>query len=106
MNKEAFLYKWIRKSTGEFYIGVHKGHPDDGYIGSGKIFRNKYDNTNKNDWARKILSHGTLDEMYYQERQMVDCDTLKNPLCLNYKIGGYGGNGPISKEHLKKLFCK
>jgi len=103
MNKEAFLYKWIRKSTGEFYIGVHKGDINDGYIGSGKIFRDKYDNTDKNDWSREILSYGTLDEMYHQERQIVNHDILKNTLCLNYKIGGYGGSGPISKDHLEKL---
>ena len=31
---EAFVYKWMN-DRGEYYIGVHTGTPEDGYIGSG-----------------------------------------------------------------------
>lgn len=35
----GFVYKWIYKPTVEYYIGIHKGHIADGYIGSGVRFK-------------------------------------------------------------------
>lgn len=34
----GFVYVWINRTNGRYYIGSHKGTPDDGYIGSGKAF--------------------------------------------------------------------
>ena len=33
---EGFVYEWINKKNGKWYIGSHKGTPDDGYISSSK----------------------------------------------------------------------
>jgi len=39
MRPTGFVYVWFHKDTGRYYIGSHRGSPDDGYIGSGKHFR-------------------------------------------------------------------
>lgn len=32
---DGFVYIWSHRNTGKFYIGSHRGTPDDGYIASG-----------------------------------------------------------------------
>ena len=40
---EGFVYRWYDASNGKFYIGSHKGSPDDGYLGGGaQLFRRAY----------------------------------------------------------------
>ena len=36
---DGFVYVWLNKLNGRYYIGSHKGSPDDGYTGSGKAFK-------------------------------------------------------------------
>ncbi len=38
----GFVYIWLDASNGMFYIGSHKGHVKDGYVGSGKYFKTAY----------------------------------------------------------------
>lgn len=35
----GFVYVWLHLDSGHYYIGSHRGTPDDGYIGSGKHFK-------------------------------------------------------------------
>lgn len=50
----GFIYEWTDVTTGLKYIGKHEGTPDDGYIGSGTIFKKEYKNR-PNDFTRRIL---------------------------------------------------
>lgn len=38
----GFVYRWYDHSNGKFYIGSHKGNPNDGYLGGGVLFRRAY----------------------------------------------------------------
>jgi len=51
---KAFIYEWTDVRTNLKYIGRHVGEFDDGYIGSGTIFRKEYDKRPE-DFFRKIL---------------------------------------------------
>lgn len=53
----GFVYKWIDTSNGMYYIGSHKGTPDDGYIGSGTWFMRAY-SKRPDSFVREILYVG------------------------------------------------
>ena len=41
----GFVYSWRNLVNGKRYIGSHKGHPSDGYLGSGRVFNRALKNT-------------------------------------------------------------
>lgn len=88
---EAFVYVWYRNTTEEYYIGVHCGNPNDGYIGSGHIFKDKY-KACPEEWVRKfVFPCGTYEEALTLESELVDEDLLRDVKCLNLKTGGNNG---------------
>lgn len=93
-NKDTFGYQWIRKSTGEFYRGIHTGDPEDNYAGSGHVFKCKYGGhrktqcNNPEDWIRDILFIGTREECLLWESLVVTQREVDNPKCLNLVAGG------------------
>ena len=87
----GFVYKWIYTLTDEYYIGIHKGTVDDGYIGSGSRFRKKWALTNPDQWKREILFEGDYLECGKVEKTLVTKETIKDPLCLNMAVGGISG---------------
>jgi hypothetical protein len=50
----SFIYEWLDTKTNLKYIGRHVGELDDGYIGSGTIFKKEYKSRPK-DFIRNIL---------------------------------------------------
>jgi len=87
----AHLYKITDTVTGHHYIGKHRGMVQDGYWGSGTV------------WKRRVKKHGTANLTYQilaisdskyildLERRYVTHQYLQdNPLCLNLMQGGYG----------------
>ena len=95
----GFVYRWTHTPTGEYYIGIHKGTPCDGYMGSGKLFRQRFNETYGIDWNREILLEGD----YYTdcsalEAELVTNETIEDPLCLNRNLGG--SNGPRIKDRI------
>ena len=84
---EAFGYCWAR-NNGDVYYGIHTGTPDDGYIGSGVVFRKKYDNTDKSEWKRTIEFRGSTSECLAWEASVVTEELIKLPHVLNLVIGG------------------
>ena len=95
--------------TGEYYIGIHRGELNDGYIGSGKLFLRKY-NKNPNNFKRTILNvFDNYDDALKMESQLVNKNTIEEEKCLNLKIGGEGGGSPWkndstrTKNHSKNM---
>jgi len=91
--KYHFIYKTTCKVTGKFYVGMHStDNLEDGYLGSGKILgysRKKYgDENHVREIVDKCLSR---DELKQRERDIVNEDLLKDPLNINLKYGGEGG---------------
>lgn len=88
---EAFTYKWTNNKTGMFYIGVHKGSQEDGYISSSRNedFWNDYWN-NKDDFIREIIDTGTYDNMEKLEHKLLkEVDAKNNPNYYNNSTGGF-----------------
>ena len=60
---EAFVYMWYDSVNGKYYIGYHKGTPDDGYTHSSYIMpRFKADNVPPG-FRRRIIASGSVEDM-------------------------------------------
>jgi len=97
---EGFCYRWYDSSNGMYYVGSHKGTVDDGYIGSGKWFKDSY-KKRKNKFQREILYTGDYYRLY--EQILLDYEDAANSKYFynlkNAAEGGYTRNGrPMSKE--------
>ena len=92
LNKNGFVYKWTYIPSGQYYVGIHQGITTDGYIGSGKRFKAKWNTTKEEDWKRIILFKGDYyTECVALEEKLVNDKTLSDPLCLNLQTGGRMG---------------
>jgi hypothetical protein len=103
------LYKTVNKITDQFYIGIHKinteKYPDynDGYLGSGKRLKRVVKKYGKESFKRTILVISD-DPKYIAslEEQLVNQETLNDPLCLNIALGGSGSvKGHVLSEETK-----
>lgn len=108
--QDTFGYQWVRKSTGEFYRGIHKGKPEDRYAGSGVLFTKKFGGRNKvdckepDDWVRDVLFMGSYDECLLWESIVVSEIVLEDPSCLNLVVGG--NKGSIGREVTEETKAK
>ena len=96
-----YAYKQLR-DNGEYYYGIHStDNLDDGYAGSGTLFKDKY-NSDPSRFTKTIIhfeeSRGLIEEF---EEVLVDLEMLKDPLCLNLMTGG--GSGLPSDETKAKM---
>lgn len=92
-DKFYFMYKTTNLKNNKFYIGVHETiNMGDGYLGSGKKFKNSLFYHGKENFKREILEYfNNSKSMYNREAEIVNEELLKNPKCLNLVIGGIGG---------------
>lgn len=93
MERFFLVYKTVNKLKGEYYIGVHVTDDlEDGYLGSGKRLRYSLEKYGRENFERVILAvFDNPNEMFSKEAELVSEKTLLDPLCLNLKVGGYGG---------------
>lgn len=98
-NFYGFIYLWENThpevKEHKFYIGQHKGHPDDGYIGGGTIFQKVYwCKKFKGFWRRKIIEkcndQKSLDEA--EKRHIKEHNAVESNLYCNLALGGKEGN--------------
>ncbi len=99
----GFVYRWYDTSNGKFYVGSHKGTPDDGYVGGGTLFRRAYAKRPES-FVREILYTGDHYRMY--EQFILDYEDAENNDCfynlVNHAWGGagYGEKNPFyGKKH-------
>ena len=86
----GFVYRWTDSSNGMYYVGSHKGFAEDGYVGSGKLFKRAY-NKRKEAFDREILYNGE----HYQEVEDLILKTLdveNDDKSYNLKAIGWGGS--------------
>ena len=102
--KYHFIYKTTNILNNKFYIGIHSTNSlDDGYLGSGDRLKSSIRHHGRNNHRREIIEFFCdRDSLVLREIQMIDENTLKDPLCLNLVEGGEGGF-PLSDEHIKKF---
>jgi len=101
--KLYFMYKTTNIKNDKFYIGVHETfNLEDGYLGSGKRFKNSLYYHGKENFKREILEYfDNSKSMYSREQEIVNEELLKNPKCLNLVLGGKGGFNHLTIEQRK-----
>ena len=87
---EGFVYRWYDTSNGKFYIGSHKGTPDDGYLGGGVLFRRAYAKRPES-FIREIIYKGVHYREY--EQTILDYeDAANNNMFYNLVNHAWGGS--------------
>jgi hypothetical protein len=100
---EAFVYRWRNITTRQWYVGYHKGTPDDGYTCSSKIAKPLIE-SNIDQWQRKILRFGTKQEMCNLERRILKAlKASRNPLSYNRNNGNGHTHTGRPKGSSKKI---
>jgi hypothetical protein len=108
--KYNFIYKTMNLITNKFYLGMRStDNLEDGYLGSGKILIRSVKKYGKENHKREILEFlSDREKLKEREKEIVNEDILKDPLCMNLMIGGEGGYSEESirgaSNHLKNLW--
>ena len=63
MSSEAFLYLWYDAPNKKYYLGKHKGSPDDTYTHSSTVWESFTKSTIPDGVRRRILAYGTDGDM-------------------------------------------
>ena len=71
VEQEAFVYLWYDASNKKYYLGKHKGTPDDGYTHSSTIWESFTKDTIPEGVSRRILAYGTDEEMCILEHELL-----------------------------------
>jgi hypothetical protein len=119
MPRKAKQYHYIYKTTcvitNKYYIGMHSAVKlNDGYLGSGKIIRRSIRKYGKDSHILEILEFcETREVLPKRESEIVNAELLKDPLCINLRLGGAGNAGghmttgwtmpPMTEEHRRNL---
>lgn len=88
-----FLYRTTNLLNNKYYLGMHSTRKlKDGYLGSGKILRRSINKYGQDNFKMEILYFfNSRSEMVYEENRLINEQILKDPLCMNIRIGGFGG---------------
>ena len=95
----GFVYKWIDSSNQMYYIGSHKGSPNDEYIGSGIHFNRAY-SKRPEMFSREIIYNG-VDYRELEEFILEELDSAKDPMSYNLKNSAMGGH--MGAEGIEKM---
>ena len=69
--KEAFVYLWYDAPNDMYYLGKHKGSPDDTYTHSSTIWESFTKDCIPEGVTRRILAYGTDEEMCVLEHELL-----------------------------------
>jgi hypothetical protein len=91
--KYHYIYKTTNLKNGRFYVGMHStDNLNDGYLGSGTKLRRSIRKNGKENFKLEILEFLTdRSSLQFREKELVNEDLLKDPMCMNLIIGGKGG---------------
>jgi group I intron endonuclease len=91
--KYHFIYKTTCKVNQKYYLGMHStDRLDDGYIGSGTKLWHSIKKYGHENFSIEILEFlPDRESLKQREAELVNEEKLKDPLCLNLQLGGYGG---------------
>lgn len=103
----GFVYIWINKVNNKKYIGSHIGTVDDGYIGSGVIFKQAVAKYGIDNFERVILEHVDLNEnVRDREQHYLDLFNAANDRSFyNVKAKAGGGFELINDDPVRKQQC-
>jgi len=69
---EAFVYMWHDSKNSMYYIGSHRGTPDDGYTHSSQIMEQFKADSIPEGFSRRILAYGTEPDMRQLETDLLN----------------------------------
>lgn len=95
-----YIYRITNKLNGKFYIGMHStDNLNDGYFGSGKYLNNSINKHGKENHEMEILEYYfSREDLVLREKELVNQQTVRNPACMNIKVGGDGGWDHITHD--------
>ena len=113
MSSEAFLYLWYDAPNKKYYLGKHKGSPDDSYTHSSTVWESFTKSTIPDGVRRRILAYGTNEEISKLEydlllnRQQKCWDRYYNvvavwPICVDHSGTNNPNYGRKHSEETKK----
>jgi len=103
----GFIYEWINKINGRKYIGKHKGHIADGYIGSGKYFLRAYKKYGKENFERTILEYVNTTDKDLMIREEFWLKETNAPTREDYyNISAVASGGCTTAGYTKEYICK
>jgi hypothetical protein len=77
---------------------------NDGYYGSGKRLWYSINKYGKENHIFEILKYFESRKLLKEaEKELVNENTLKDPMCMNLKLGGEGGLNGLCEESIKKI---
>jgi len=90
--KYHYIYKITCLKNNRYYIGIHStDNLDDGYMGGGKRIKNSVKKHGKDAHKKEILEFfENRDLLVKKEIELVNENLLKDPMCMNIKLGGEG----------------
>lgn len=102
-----YLYEIKNNINGRIYVGVHSTFDlEDGYMGSGKVILSAIEKYGVDNFTKTILKFfDSSEEMFLEEKKVVNEDFLKRPEVYNIKLGGDGGFDHLnnsSEEHINR----
>lgn len=97
----GFVYVWFNVTNHRYYIGSHKGHPNDGYIGSGFAFKSAYKKYGPENFVRHIEYYGP--DYRQEETDLIKffdaCNCSESYNLMHVDITGYS----VSDETRAKI---
>lgn len=102
---KTILYKTTNNINGKYYIGIHTtDNLDDGYIGSGWLFKKALKKYGKDSFTREILEvfDNREDALLAEKEYVITVDEDENS--YNLRTGGFGGT--THSETTKKLLSE
>ena len=101
--KFHFIYKTTNLLNETFYYGMHStSNIKDGYLGSGTRLCHSIRKHGKENFKLEILEFlSDRETLVAKEKELITEEMLKDPLCMNLKLGGQGGF--CNEEHALKF---
>ena len=95
-----YIYKITNLKNNKYYIGMHStSNLDDGYMGGGQRIKNSVKKHGKEIHLKEILEYlPDRNSLINREREMINEELLKDPLCMNLMIGG--GSTEVIYTHI------
>jgi len=89
-----YVYEITNQINGMVYVGVKTNSPhyDDGYFGSGKYLKRAIEKYGVKNFTKKVLHHGSVEQCFAIESDIVNEDFVKRKDTYNIALGGAGGN--------------
>ena len=97
--KYHYIYKTTNLKNGKFYVGMHStDNLNDGYLGSGTRLRRSIRRNGIENFKIEYLEFfDNRTDLTNREKELVNEELLKDPMCMNLKPGGTGGF--MNEEH-------